>query len=347
MRALITGANGHIGCHVVRACASADITPIAFVRKGADVRGLADLDVETRNGDLLDEGSLRDAMKGVEIVFHVGAVHANFARDEASIVRPAVDGTRNVLRAARASGVRRVVYTSTGATIGFTDDPTNPLDESYSLATAQSPYVRGKIEAERVALGEADGLEVVVVNPSGVFGPRDYRVTPATRGLVGGLQGDPIFFHLSVTDVRDVADCHVRAATRGQSGRRYLATGDVVAPARTRELFRALGGVAPPTFRPPRFLASFLAGRMEKKASASGGDAPLTRAMVADVFGRHLAYDSRRARTELGASFRGAEAVLRDAFRWLVFAKALAPRVEAKVRAALGAHAAPEPDWSA
>jgi len=221
MKTLVTGANGHIGCHVVRAARDAGMSPVAFVREKSDRRGLAGLDVEVRTGDVLDAGSVARAM-----------------------------------------------------------------------------------------------------------------------------QGDPVFLYLSVTDVRDVASAHVLAATKGQKGRRYIATGDVLAPKETAALFSKLAGVKPPTFTPPRVLASFLAGRMEKKATLEGGDAGLTRAMVKDALGRHLVYDSSRARTELGATFRPAEQVLRDTFRWLLYIEALVPKTAAKVRRALGEAAAPDADWT-
>lgn len=223
--------------------------------------------------------------------------------------------------------------------------PNKPLAEDHHLETTINPYVKGKIDAEKLALDS--GVETVVLNPSGVFGPRDYRITPATRAIVGILQGDPVFFHVCVTDVRDVGDAHVLAATKGKPGRRYLITGSAAAPKETALVFQKLAGIKPPTFRPPKFLAKFLAGRMEKKAVASGTDAPLTRAMVEENFGTHLVYDSARARTELGATFRDPESVLRDTFRWLLFIDALTPKVAAKVRAALGEKAAPDPDWKA
>jgi dihydroflavonol-4-reductase len=345
MKALVTGANGHIGCHVVRAARDAGMEAVAFVREGSDRRGLAGVDVEVRTGDLFDAGSIGRAMEGIDVVFHVAAVHRNFAANPDDIVRPAVEGTQNVLDAARAKGVRRVVYTSSAATVGFTTDPARPLTEDDFLETAESPYTRGKIEAEKVARAASD-LDVRIMNPSGVFGPRDYRLTPASRAIVGVLQGDPIFLHLSATDVRDVATAHVLAATKGQKGRRYIATGDVLAPKDTVALYMKLAGVKPPTFSPPRFLANLLAGRMEKKALASGGDAGLTRAIVKDNIGRHLVYDSTRARTELGATFRPAEQVLRDTFRWLLFIGALAPKTAAKVTRTLGEAAAPDPDWT-
>jgi dihydroflavonol-4-reductase len=348
MKALVTGANGHIGSHVVRAAIDAGMQPIAFVRPGADVRALAGLDVEVRAGDILDAESLRRACEGVEVLFHVAAPHRQFSVDPAQIVRPAVEGTRNAIAAGRAAGVRRVVYTSTGATVGFTADPAHALTEDDFLETAAAPYARGKIEAERVALKAAEqgDLELVVVNPSAVFGPRDYRLTPATRALVGLLQGDPAFLHICISDVRDVAAAHVLAAQKGRSGRRYLVVGDGKSPAEVRELLGKLAGIRPATFSPPRFVLRFLAGRMEKKAAATGGDAPLTRAILEDNFGRHLLYDGTRAREELGAAFRPAEDVLRDAIRWLLFVNALKPRVAARVRRAMSAAAEPDPGWA-
>lgn len=348
MRALVTGANGHIGSHVVRACLDAGLDPVAFTRPGCDARGLAGLDVTRREGDLLDPGSLARACEGVAWVFHVASPHRNWSRDPDEIVRPAVEGTRNVLDAARAAGVTRVVVTSSGAAVGFTDDPAKPLDETAFLRHAESPYTRAKIEAEALArqYAERGGLDVVITNPSGVLGPRDYKPTPATASFTAMLQGDPLFLHLCVTDVRDVAAGHVLAAQKGANGRRYLLTGDRVSPKELAALLARLGGVKAPTFRPPRFLLRFMAGRFEKKAAAGGGDAPITRAQIDDVYGRHLLYDATRARTELGATFRPAADVLRDTFRWLLFVDALKPAVRDRVRAALGADAAPEPDWT-
>jgi dihydroflavonol-4-reductase len=347
MRVLVTGANGHIGCHVVRACLASGMTPVAFVRPKSDRRGLAGLDVEVREGDLLDAASVARAMAGLELVFHVAAVHRNWAADEDRILAPAVEGTRNVIDAARRANVRRVVCTSTGATIGFAPDSTRPLDESASLDGSPMIYVRAKIAAEKIALeaAAAGGIEVVIVNPSGVFGPLDYRLTPATRSIVGLLQGDPVFFAVSVTDVRDVAMGHVLAARKGASGARYLLTGDVVVPRDAAGIFRDVAGIKVPTFRPPRFVARWIASSAVKKARKTDSDAALTPEMVDAVMSGHLAYDSRRARTELGATFRPARDVLRDTFRWLLFVDALKPKVAAKVRAALGEGAAPDPSW--
>ncbi len=348
MKLLVTGATGHIGSHVVRAALTAGHTAIAFARPGSDRRALAGLDVEVREGDLLDETSVAAAMRGIDAVAHVGAVHRNLPADPAAMVRTAVGGTEAVLTAAARAGVRRVVVTSTAATIGFAADVDAPLDERHRLAQAHSPYVNAKLEQERAALALAErlGLEVVVVNPSGVFGPHDYRLTPAMRSLSGLLHGDPSFIGVCPTDVRDVARAHLLALERGTPGERYLVTGDRVRPGELALLVGELAGIWPSTFRPPQFLLRFVAARAEKQARAANTDAPITRELVADLAGGHLVYDSTRSRTELRATYRSARAVLRDAFRWLLHVGRLAPKVARRVEATLGAAAAADADWA-
>ena len=345
MKALVTGASGHIGSHVVRACLESQISPIAFVRPGSDRRALAGLDVEIREGDLLDAATVQRAAEGVELIFHVGAVHKNWDADEAKILGPAVTGTRNVLDAARRAGVRRVVCTSSGVTVGLSPDVAKPLDESAPRPVLRQVYGRAKLEAEELALSMAKELEVVVVNPSGVFGPLDYRLTPATRAIVGLLQGDPAFLGVALTDVRDVATGHVLAAKKGASGRRYLLTGEALSPTQVADAFKEVTGIRPSVMRPPKFLLKFIAGAAERKARKTGQDAAVTRDQIDDAFGMHLSYDSRRAKAELGATFRAPKLVLRDAVRWLLFVDALKPGVAARVRKAVGADAAPDPSW--
>lgn len=347
MRVLVTGANGHIGSHVVRELIAAGATAIALVRPKSDRRGLTGVTCELREGDLLDAASVRKATEGVDAVIHVGAVHANAEKTPGEMERTAMDGTRAVLEAAAEAKVKRVVLCSSGATVGFTRDPARPLDERHHQLKTRSPYIAAKVAQERFALTEATrlGLELVVLNPSGVFGPRDYRLTPATRALVGLLQGDPAFLHLCVTDVRDVARAHVLALQQGAPGQRYLVTGDVLSPAQLSALTAQTAGIKPPVFRPPAFLLRFIIGRAEKKARAAGIDPPASLSSLEDLDGGNLVYDSGRSRRELGLTYRPAREVLTDAWQWLLHVNALKPKVAAKVRATLGAAAAPDPQW--
>lgn len=347
MQVLVTGANGHVGCHAVRALREAGHTPVGFVRPGSDRRALVGYPCELRGGDLLDPASLVRAAAGMDAIVHAGAIHRNFSNDPESIVRAARDGTQNVLEAASRTGVRRVVVTSTAATMGFARSPDRPLTESAHLAEARSPYVRGKLEAERIAqdTARASTLEVIVLNPSGIFGPLDYRITPATRGLMGLLSGDPAMLALSITDVRDVARAQVLALEKGESGERYLVTGPVVTPSALSALVKELTGIRPLAFRPPEFVLQLIATFAERKAVRDGMDAPVTRDLLRDLDGGHLAYDSSRSRRELGMSYRPPRDVLVDAIRWLLHVNALAPKVAQRVRGALGSAHAADPSW--
>jgi dihydroflavonol-4-reductase len=348
MRVLVTGGNGHIGGQVVRALAAAGHAPVAMARKGSDRRALSGVQCEVREGDLLDPASVERAAHGVDAVIHLGAIHANAEKSPGEMQRTAIEGTRAVLDAAKKAGARRVVITSTGATVGFSKDPASALDESHHQEKTSNPYIGAKVAQERFALAEgaSRGLEVVVVNPSGVFGPGDYRLTPATRALRGLLQGDPTFLHLCVTDVRDVARGHVLALEKGAPGQRYLLTGEVLAPKQVSAVVGETSGIKPPAFRPPNFLLRFLIGRMEKQAIAKGEDPPASLSAMEDLDGGHLVYDSGRSKRELGMSYRPAKDVLTDSWRWLLHVNALKPKVAAKVKAKLGAAAAPDADWA-
>lgn len=348
MRVLVTGATGHIGSNTVRAALEIGWDVVALARPGSRRTALEGLEVEIREGDLLDAESISRAVQGVEAVLHVGAVHRQTTADPDQLLRPAVEGTRHVLEAASRAGVKRVVVTSSGATVGFGLDPERPLDESHRLATAKSAYTRAKIEQEKLALswvGRPGAPEVVVLNPSGVLGPYDYRITPATRSILGLLGGDPAFLALCPTDVRDVGAAHVLAAERGRPGERYLITGDVVRPKELAALFDELAGVKPLTLRPPAFLLKLAIGGQEKKALREGTDTAASRDAVDDLAGGHLVYDSTKSRKELGMRYRPAREVLVDTLRWLLFVDALAPKVAAKVRGKLGERATPDPDW--
>lgn len=348
MKVLVTGANGHIGSHVVRAVLDEGWQAIAMVRPGSDRRALSGLSCEIRDGDLRDPASVERATQGADAVMHVGAIHRNADPGPDEMHHTAIDGTRAVFEAARKHGIKRVVLTSSGATVGFAKDPTRPLDESHRQERIASPYIRAKVEQERLALelSRSLGVELVILNPSGVFGPRDYRLTPASRAFIGLLQGDPAFLHICLTDVRDVGRAHVLGLQDGASGERYLITGDNVTPKALSALLGELGGVRPPAFRPPVFLLRFLIGQAEKKARKEGSDPMSTVAALEDLDRGNLAYDSTRSRRELGMTYRDGRGVVRDTLRWLLFMDAFKPKIAAKVRAALGESAAPDSDWT-
>src|SRR5438552_15222870 len=190
MLAFVTGATGFVGSHVAHALAEHGAELRLLVRATSDPRNIQDLRAERVTGDLRDPASLERAMAGCDVVFHVAADYRLWVRDPEQMYRSNVNGTRAILEAARKNGVRRVVYTSSVATIGFTRNgyPANE-DSPVSLADMIGHYKRSKFMAEQLALEAGrSGLEVVVVNPTTPVGDQDVKPTPTGRIVVDFLK---------------------------------------------------------------------------------------------------------------------------------------------------------------
>jgi len=340
---LVTGATGHIGSHVVRALLDAHHEVVAFHRAGSNTAGLQGLEVETRHGDLTDADAVAAAVEGCELVFHVGAVHRNWAPREADFTGPNIEGTRNVMRAARAAGVRRVVVTSSQATIGYTRDPEAPLDETHHNDELLLPYVRAKVEAERVALelGASEGPEVVVVNPTATCGPLDYRCTPTSAAMRDLFKGGPVLFGVNVVHVADVAAGYLLAAEKGRPGERYILGGEDVQRVDLADLVAKVTRGRPNHSLPPRALLAVVARVMPLMARLTGKDAALSPDALATMWGHHMLYDSSKARAELGHAPRPAEETLRDTLRWHAFMGWLPAKVLRRLD-----DLTPEPEWT-
>ena len=316
MLALVTGSTGFIGSHLCRALLARGHTVRAFHRPGSPLRALEGLPVERVVGDVLDPASLGPAMRRVDWVFHVAAVVAHW-RDPRRLVETTVTGTRNVLVAARAAGVRRLVYTSSVAALGV-PAPGEVLDERhrFNYPAARWPYGHAKHIAEDHVRGAADALDCVVVNPASVFGAVDLNliggqlIVSVARGRVpvtvpGGM---------NVVHVADVAAGHVAAAERGRRGERYILGGENLSHTAIVRVIAEEAGRRPPRLELPPALVA-VAARLVDLPSALvclPVDGNLLR------LSRHrFYYDIRKAGAELGLApptpFRTA---VRDALTW-------------------------------
>src|SRR5215475_1308246 len=231
MRALVTGATGFVGAAVARALLREGWEVRALARKGSDRRNLQPVPVEVFEGDLGDSASLAAAVAGCEALFHVAADYRLGAFDPEQLYRTNVEGTRNILNAARDAGVRRVVYTSSVATIGIPKDGTPGTEASPStVADMIGHYKRSKFLAEEVAREAASGgIPVVIVNPSTPVGPGDVKPTPTGQLIVEAASGRmPAFVDtgLNIVHVDDVAAGHLLAEERGSIGERYILGGE-------------------------------------------------------------------------------------------------------------------------
>src|SRR3954470_20883864 len=186
MKTFVTGATGFVGSHVARVLAEQGADLRLLVRSSSDPKNIQALKADRVIGDLRDPSSLERAMAGCDVVFHVAADYRLWVRDPEQMYRSNVDGTRSILEAARKNHVRRVVYTSSVATMGFTGNghPANE-DSPVALANMIGPYKRSKFRAEELAIAAGrEGLDVVVVNPTTPVGEQDIKPTPTGRIIV-------------------------------------------------------------------------------------------------------------------------------------------------------------------
>lgn len=220
---LITGASGFLGWHVARKLLECGHHVRALVRPGSRIR---ELDVERVEGDLRDPDSLGRAVQGCGAVFHVAADYRLWARDADQMYRSNVDGTRNLLTAARDAGAGRFVYTSTVGCIGIPEHGEGDETVPAGIGDMRGPYKRSKFLAEQVALEFASaGFPVIVVNPTAPVGDHDFKPTPTGRIVLDFLGGRmPAFVDtgLNVVDARDIAEGHLLAFERGRPGERYI-----------------------------------------------------------------------------------------------------------------------------
>src|ERR1700678_540478 len=209
MKCFVTGATGFLGSHVARQLLARGAELRLLVRATSRTENIADLPAERVVGDLRDVESLRKGMAGCEFVFHVAADYRLWARNRNELYESNVEGTRNILAAARDSGVRRVIYTSSVATMGFGNNGRLTDENSpVSLGNMIGDYKRSKFMAEQLVIeaGRA-GQNVVMVNPSTPVGERDIKPTPSGQIIVDFLRGKfPVYVDTGLNLV-DVMDC--------------------------------------------------------------------------------------------------------------------------------------------
>ena len=260
MKAFVTGATGFVGSHVARVLAEQGADLRLLVRSSSDPKNIQQLNADRVVGDLCEPESIDRAMAGCDVVFHVAADYRLWVRDPAQMYQANVEGTRTILQAARKNRLRRVVYTSSVATMGFTVK-NNPVDESspVSLENMIGHYKRSKYMAEEVAIAAGrDGIDVVVVNPSTPVGEQDIKPTPTGRIVVDFLKKKfPAYVDtgLNMVDVRECARGHLAALEKGRSGERYILGGENLTLKQILDKLAAITGLPSPRVRLPYAVA--------------------------------------------------------------------------------------------
>lgn len=317
---LVTGASGFVGAAVARALAVRGAKLRLLVRATSDRTNLAELDAELAEGDLRDETAVRRAVQGVRYLFHVAADYRLWAPNPEDIVRNNRATTDIVMRAARDAGVERIVYTSSVATL-------KPLaggvaDETRAATPKQAAgaYKRSKVVAERlVEAMAADGLPVVIVNPSTPIGPRDVKPTPTGRILVEAANGRmPAYIEsgLNLVHVDDVAAGHLLALEKGRIGERYILGGADVSLGQMLADIAAIMGRKPPTIALPRAPLFPLAYVNEAWCRLTGKADPFLTVDSLKMAGHNMFFSSAKATAELGYTARPYREALSDAIDW-------------------------------
>jgi dihydroflavonol-4-reductase len=304
--ALVTGGNGFVGCHVVRALLARGDQVRVLAREEADLSALAGLPVDIVRGDLRNFDSVERAVNGCSEVYHVAADYRLWLTDPAPMYETNVRGTQHVIRAAVSAGVSRVVHTSTVGALGIPYGGVGREDTPSSLAAMTGHYKRSKYMAEQAALEAARaGAPVVIVNPSTPIGALDFKPTPTGRIIVDFLNRRmPAYVEtgLNIVDVEDVARGHLMAAERGRIGEKYILGGENLTLQEFLGRLATISGMSPPKMRIPYAVALGYALGAEAFARTVTHRAPRASLTEVRMARKRMFFDSSKARAELGYS---------------------------------------------
>jgi dihydroflavonol-4-reductase len=316
-RVFVTGATGVIGRALVGELRVRGAEIVGLARSEAAATALAAAGVEAARGDLLDEEALAVGMRGCETVYHVAGVNSLCPSDCVELFRVNVSGAECVVGAAARAGVRRVVNTSSAASIGEVQG-TVGREDSPHRGWFLSSYERSKLEGERAAFaaGRRLGIDVVAVNPASVQGPgRAGGTGKILLALVDDRLRAFVDTRISLVDIDDCVDGHLLADERGKPGERYLLCGATLSSAQAIELVREVAGTAARPWMVPPALARALAAAVEGAFRVARRNPPVCRAMVRTMLHGHV-YDGSKATRDLGLHYTPAPQTLRRTIRW-------------------------------
>ncbi len=322
-KALVTGAAGFIGSHVVSQLLDANVAVRALIRPGEDTANLEGMEIERIEADVLDAEKVRQAVSGVDTVFHLAAIYAIWMPDWSRIYEVNIQGSRNVLWAAfQSDQVKRVVFTSSISALGIAPGKEVSNEETpFNQYTLGSHYVITKYLSQQEALGFAqNGLDLVVVNPAFPFGPNDIGPTPTGKAIidiVSGVNRTAFDGGMNVVDVRDVAKGHLLAAEKGRTGECYvLGNKNVTIAELMKIVYQAIGkkGVFIPKL--PINLLKGATSAMAMWADHVSKKPPMSTPVEVTYASSYLFFDNAKAKTELGLTFRPVEASIKESIEW-------------------------------
>jgi len=321
MKCFVTGSTGFLGSHVARKLLAEGAELRLLVRANSRTDNIAELPAERVVGDLRDVESLRRGMSGCEVVFHVAADYRLWAIDGQQLYQSNVEGTRNILQATRDSHVRRVVYTSSVATMGFGNNG-RVTDESTPVALEDmiGDYKRSKFMAERLVIEAArSGQDVVMVNPTTPIGERDIKPTPTGQIVVDFLKRKfPAYVDtgLNLVDVEDCANGHLLAAEKATPGERYILGGENLTLKQILDKLASITGLPSPSIRLP-YVVAYATGVVDTLVTGKLRQREPRVTLDSVRMGRKKMFvTSAKAERELGWNPGPVDGALRRAVEW-------------------------------
>ncbi len=322
MTTLVTGATGFVGSAVVRCLIDAGHDIRVLVRSSSNLSNLEKLPVEVVRGDLTDAFAVKKAMKGCKFVFHVAADYRLWVPNPETMYRNNVQGTRNVMFEAVRSGVQRVVYTSSVATLAPSSNGNSSSEVSNGCFEGMiGHYKRSKFIAENLVqrLVQECDLPAVIVSPSTPVGPRDIKPTATGRIILDALSGRmPAYVNtgLNVVHVNDVAAGHMLALERGEIGERYILGGENMHLKEILKELALIAGHVPPRIRIPHSAATVMACVAEGCAKIAGDREPRVTLDGVKMARKYMFFSSGKAKQNLGYRPRPVREGLVDAVNW-------------------------------
>jgi dihydroflavonol-4-reductase len=317
---LVTGAAGHLGNVLVRKLLEGGQQVRVLILPGEDCRSLDGLEVERIQGNILDPASLIPAFSGVKLVFHMAAL-VSLMESQASILQKVnVEGTFNVIRAAVDAGVKRLVYTSSIHALarppaGVVIDESQPFD----INNTAGPYDRTKALASMIVqTATSAGMDAVIVCPTGVIGPYDFRRSEMGSMILEWMEKRISFLvkgGFDFVDVRDVAQGHILAAQTGRSGETYILGGEQIGVTQLRDRVQKLSGFHTPAILLSSRAANFSAWFAEKYYQFSHSRPRFTRYSLETLLS-NSPISSQKAILELGYAPRSLAESLADTVAW-------------------------------
>lgn len=317
----LTGSTGFIGSAVARLLLAKGHQLRVLSRPGNDRRNLQGLNVEIIEGDLARPETYQHALKGCHNLFHVAADYRLWVPDAKTMHQVNVQGTKSLMLAALKSGVQRIVYTSTVATIGLHKDGTPANEETpVCLSDMVGVYKQSKYLAENEVkrLIKEENLPAIIVNPSSPIGPRDIKPTPTGRIIVDAVKGRiPAYVDtgLNFVHVEDVAIGHLLAYEHGKIGERYIIGGDNLTLCKILSLIAEIDGHAAPKIKIPCKVIFPFAFGMELAALITGLE-PIVTIDALRMAKNKMYFSSAKAQNELGYHARSVEQAVTDAIDW-------------------------------